>query len=296
MEKENLSDENPESLEPESHSSVHEELNLDEDKKEHQITRLELEIEQQKLLRLRDARLVEEKAAKIKDWVTNKLKDLEQQNLHLREQNLKCNQQLQVLKTHIENQSSSCCSSKSSVDCSLHGGLSAPAAPEDHPANPHFWSMTSTFPQYQLRKNMGMNQQDLKRDLISAIDSLNLEGCSTSPKTIKCSTDSDTDPAHDYAEIYTPCRENYNDWILKGSGDESSQSVFKPPQPPTPPLHRFPSWEAKIYEVANDGLVKSDNGETSLSGSIQMNDASTEDFGKINIPVYATVKGVSCLK
>lgn len=283
MEKENLSDENPESLEPEEPHSPN------------QISRLELEIEQQKLLRLRDAKLVEEKAAKIKDWVTNKLKDLEQQNLHLREQNLKCNQQLQILKTHLENQSSSCCSSKSSVDCSLHGGSSAPAAaPEDHPANPHFWSMTSTFPQYQLRKNMGMNQQDLKRDLISAIDSLNLDGCSTSPKTIKCSTtDSDTDPAHDYAEIYTPCRENYNDWILKGSGDESSQSVFKPPQPPTPPLHRFPSWEAKIYEVANDGLIRSDNGETSLSGSIQIHDASTEDFGKINIPVYATVKGVS---
>lgn len=285
MEKENPSEQNPESLA----YSLDEELDKEEfDAETEKVHQLELEIEQQKLLRLKDAKQVEEKAAKIKEWV----KDLEQQNLHLRVQNQKCNQQLQILKTHIENQSSSCCSSKSSVDCSLHAvSASAAAAPEDHPTNPHFWSMTSTFPQYQLRKNMGMNQQDLKRDLISAIDSLNLDGCATSPKTIKCSTDSDTDPAHDYAEIYTPCRENYNDWILKGSGDDSSQSV-KPPQPPTPPLHRFPSWEAKIYEVANDGLIRSDNGETSLSGSIQMHDASTEDFGKINIPVYATVKGV----
>ncbi|KAL5277076.1 PLEKHH2 family protein [Megaselia abdita] len=289
MEKENPSHENPESL---LEHLDDKELNtdFDADAETEKVHQLELEIEQQKLLRLKDAKQVEEKAAKIKEWVCCKLKELEQQNLHLREQNLKCNQQLQILKTHIENQSSSCCSSKSSVDCSLHAKSATAAVPEDHPTNPHFWSMTSTFPQYQLRKNMGMNQQDLKRDLISAIDSLNLDGCSTSPKTIKCSTDSDTDPAHDYAEIYTPCRENYNDWILKGSGDESSQSVFKPPQPPTPPLHRFPSWEAKIYEVANDGLIRSDNGETSLSGSIQI-DASTEDFGKINIPVYATVKG-----
>lgn len=44
---------------------------------------------------------------------------------------------------------------------------------------------------------------------------------------------------HDYAEIYTPSREGMN-W-LQGGGQA--------PRPPTPPLHRFPSWEAKIYQV-----------------------------------------------
>lgn len=48
-----------------------------------------------------------------------------------------------------------------------------------------------------------------------------------------------SEAVHDYAEIYTPSREGMN-W-LQGSGQG--------PRPPTPPLHRFPSWEAKIYQV-----------------------------------------------
>ena len=62
------------------------------------ITNLEKEIEEQKLLRLQDAKLVEIKAARIKEWVTNKLWELEDQNRLLREQNIKCNQQLDLLK------------------------------------------------------------------------------------------------------------------------------------------------------------------------------------------------------
>jgi len=48
-----------------------------------------------------------------------------------------------------------------------------------------------------------------------------------------------SEAVHDYAEIYTPSREGMN-W-LQGGGQG--------PRPPTPPLHRFPSWEAKIYQV-----------------------------------------------
>lgn len=52
-------------------------------------------------MRLQDAKLVEAKAARIKEWVTNKLRDLEAQNQHLREQNHKCNQQLELLRKHM---------------------------------------------------------------------------------------------------------------------------------------------------------------------------------------------------
>lgn len=61
-------------------------------------TQLEYQVEQQRLLRLKDAQQVEAKAAKIKEWVTNKLRELEQQNQVLREQNVKCNQQLELLR------------------------------------------------------------------------------------------------------------------------------------------------------------------------------------------------------
>lgn len=62
------------------------------------IGQLEFQVEQQRLLRLKDAQQVEAKAAKIKEWVTNKLRELEQQNQLLREQNVKCNQQLELLR------------------------------------------------------------------------------------------------------------------------------------------------------------------------------------------------------
>ncbi|CAD6219313.1 GSCOCG00004909001-RA-CDS [Cotesia congregata] len=67
------------------------------------ISKLETQVEEQRQLRLQDAKQVEAKAARIKEWVTNKLRELEQQNQHLREQNNKCNQQLELLRNHITN-------------------------------------------------------------------------------------------------------------------------------------------------------------------------------------------------
>ena len=43
-----------------------------------------------------DAKAVEAKAARIKDWVTNKLKELEEQNAHLKAQNAKASDQVRI--------------------------------------------------------------------------------------------------------------------------------------------------------------------------------------------------------
>nr|CAD7446612.1 unnamed protein product [Timema bartmani] len=78
--------------------------------KETVINKLETQVEEQvcihttwekRQLRLQDAKQVEAKAAKIKEWVTNKLRELEEQNQHLREQNQKCNAQLELLRNHL---------------------------------------------------------------------------------------------------------------------------------------------------------------------------------------------------
>ncbi|XP_023213235.1 uncharacterized protein CG43867-like [Centruroides sculpturatus] len=69
--------------------------------KDDAINTLEQQVEEQKKLRIQDARQVEAKAAKIKEWVTNKLKELEEQNQHLRQQNQKCNEQLELLKNRL---------------------------------------------------------------------------------------------------------------------------------------------------------------------------------------------------
>ena len=56
----------------------------------------------QRALRLADAKAVEAKAARIKDWVTNKLRELEEQNAHLKVQNAKANDQMELLRNRLE--------------------------------------------------------------------------------------------------------------------------------------------------------------------------------------------------
>lgn len=116
----------------------------------------------------------------------------------------------------------------------------------------------------------------------------------------------DPDMTHDYAEIYTPSREK-QPWIREPSHCDGSTSstnsgslseLANMAKPPTPPLHRFPSWEAKIYQVANDGLNVSGHmdGHESHGGSLvqgaRMQHSSSGGYCDISVPVYATVKGV----
>lgn len=96
----------------------------------------------------------------------------------------------------------------------------------------------------------------------------------------------ESDIAHDYAEIYTPSRE-------KLPWDKSNK-------PPTPPLHRFPSWESRIYQVANEGLstTPTNHVETATCTTTvhPTRVVTSQGYCDISVPVYATVKGVSSYK
>lgn len=59
-------------------------------------------VDEQKQLRHQDANLVEEKAAKIKEWVASKLKELENQNKSLRDQNKKQKETIDKLNEQIK--------------------------------------------------------------------------------------------------------------------------------------------------------------------------------------------------
>ncbi|XP_044317224.1 uncharacterized protein CG43867 isoform X8 [Drosophila rhopaloa] len=257
------------------------------------ITSLEIQVEEQRQLRLHDARQIEAKAAKIKEWVNNKLRDLEEQNQLLREQNVKCNQQLELLKNHIANQSQrhsivGPVRNSLSLDVqdfagsgsnSEHRRRSESLDPQESIGRP----LTSSYPHHQHRRNLSMEPQELERNLVAAVDGLTLAplssisskapgggGGSTGSGAVPRPDSSDTDTAHDYAEIYTPSCEKLPAWMknnpaLMASGGNSSTtttttSELGVPRPPTPPLHRFPSWEAKIYQVANDGLAGAGTG------------------------------------
>nr|XP_040229600.2 uncharacterized protein CG43867 isoform X9 [Anopheles coluzzii] len=341
------------------------------------ISQLESAIEEQKQLRLQDARQVGAKAAKIKEWVTNKLRELEEQNQLLREQNIKCNQQLELLRNHIATQSTRHSSvaptqpvrTSLSLDVqdvkrrsgrrrsesldppehrSLHAGSSGSGShhhPHHHIHHHH----------HHHRGNLSMEPQELARDLAAAVDGLNLLPLSQQqphqlaaapaqpqasghgahqhhpqphhqhpappPPGMGASPGSDVDAVHDYAEIYTPSREKAPAWLKGlpsgGSSTTTSDSVadLGTPRPPTPPLHRFPSWEAKIYQVANDGLAGAGSngaagagGEEGESQDQESGSGMTASVGgggggnsrsqtvsggycDISVPVYATVKG-----
>ncbi|XP_036232866.2 uncharacterized protein CG43867 isoform X8 [Bactrocera oleae] len=237
------------------------------------ITSLEIQVEEQRQLRLHDARQVEAKAAKIKEWVTNKLRELEEQNQLLREQNVKCNQQLELLKNHIANQSnrhsivgphpvrnSLSLDVQEFADSAEGRRRSESLDPQEIINRP----LTASYPHHQHRRNLSMEPQELERNLVAAVDGLTLTPLASISKASTTRPDSsDTDTAHDYAEIYTPSCEKLPAWMknnpaLMASGGNSSTTTTTSdlgvPRPPTPPLHRFPSWEAKIYQVANDGL------------------------------------------
>ncbi|KAI4888648.1 hypothetical protein NFI96_027080 [Prochilodus magdalenae] len=70
--------------------------------KEEHITALEQQLEEQKQSRIQDAKTVEEKAAKIKEWVMRKLNEFEAENASLREANQQQEAQILDLKRKIQ--------------------------------------------------------------------------------------------------------------------------------------------------------------------------------------------------
>ncbi|XP_023807199.1 pleckstrin homology domain-containing family H member 1 isoform X2 [Oryzias latipes] len=70
--------------------------------KEALIQRLEMQLEKQVLARAQEAKIIEEKAAKIKDWVTLKLKEMEEENQQLKTVNLKQTEQILQLQEKLQ--------------------------------------------------------------------------------------------------------------------------------------------------------------------------------------------------
>ncbi|XP_061467069.1 pleckstrin homology domain-containing family H member 1 isoform X2 [Rhineura floridana] len=66
------------------------------------IKKLEAQLEKQKQLRADDAKIVQEKAAKIKDWVTAKLRELETENHYLKDYNLRLTEQIKALQEALQ--------------------------------------------------------------------------------------------------------------------------------------------------------------------------------------------------
>ncbi|KAL8169566.1 UNVERIFIED_CONTAM: hypothetical protein K2H54_052508 [Gekko kuhli] len=70
--------------------------------KDELINQLETQLEEQKQLRAQEAKIVQEKAAKIKDWVTAKLRELELENHYLKSCNLRLTEQIEALQKALQ--------------------------------------------------------------------------------------------------------------------------------------------------------------------------------------------------
>ncbi|XP_032255201.1 pleckstrin homology domain-containing family H member 2-like isoform X3 [Phoca vitulina] len=94
-----------------------------------------------------------------------------------------------------------------------------------------------------------------------------------------------------YDSLESPCSED----------QEPCDSAKKPAygKPPTPPLHRFPSWESRIYAVAKSGMRMSEafNMENVNKNSVALLSYTTSGlytsliYKNMTTPVYTTLKG-----
>ncbi|XP_042669486.1 pleckstrin homology domain-containing family H member 1 isoform X2 [Centrocercus urophasianus] len=75
-------------------------------RKEDVISRLETQLAKQKQLRTEEAKIIQEKAAKIKEWVTFKLKELELENYHLKNCNQRLTEQIEALQDTLQDMTS----------------------------------------------------------------------------------------------------------------------------------------------------------------------------------------------
>uniref|UniRef100_A0A673K1F2 Pleckstrin homology domain-containing family H member 1 n=1 Tax=Sinocyclocheilus rhinocerous TaxID=307959 RepID=A0A673K1F2_9TELE len=84
----------------------YQELNSQIQEKDMIIKRLEGQLEKQNLVRAQEAKIIEEKAAKIKDWVTFKLREMETENQQLKKANLKQAEQILILQDKLQSKHS----------------------------------------------------------------------------------------------------------------------------------------------------------------------------------------------
>uniref|UniRef100_A0A669BD89 Pleckstrin homology domain containing, family H (with MyTH4 domain) member 1 n=1 Tax=Oreochromis niloticus TaxID=8128 RepID=A0A669BD89_ORENI len=343
----------------ESESSLYrkyQELTNQVQEKDAVIKRLEMQLEKQILVRAQEAKVIEEKAAKIKDWVTFKLREMEQENQQLKMANLKQTEQIMLLQDKLQSEYRH---SKLFFGCLLPfvllfvwiphcfnvkrtpeqvskgiclGDLTSDVLSQSRSREGPNTSVSISAPELTEGQAGSSDRDNSSDELNSKFRSQCLHSSSSSsssssayemsgtsmtlPKVRTPLTPRDSiqlvkkhysqpqpslDKLHHLnvnIDIMTPSSTSST---LKSAGTTSSPfsqldrldpEVLKPP---TPPLHRFPSWESRIYAVAKSGMRVS---EASLGGrrsNLPQYPAAGPFtqliYKNISVPVYTTLKG-----
>uniref|UniRef100_A0A8C7RUL4 Pleckstrin homology, MyTH4 and FERM domain containing H2 n=1 Tax=Oncorhynchus mykiss TaxID=8022 RepID=A0A8C7RUL4_ONCMY len=207
------------------------------------ITLLETQLEEQKQIRAQDAKTVEEKAAKIKEWVMLKLCEVQYIKTGSGKGSLRTAPRTNSTNTSLPPSSSPACGRPLDLD------MLRPLRPQetdlDQEQEVSMETSRDTPPQPATKPTL-----------------------STSPASF--ATDEEEPPENPDPPPTVP-----------GS------------KPPTPPLHRFPSWESRIYAVAKSGIRLSETSYPSLQSSYPAFVLYTSLIYKnMTTPVYTTLKGV----
>uniref|UniRef100_A0A8B9WPG4 Pleckstrin homology, MyTH4 and FERM domain containing H2 n=1 Tax=Bos mutus grunniens TaxID=30521 RepID=A0A8B9WPG4_BOSMU len=242
--------------------------------KEDIIQNLELQLEEQKQIRIQEAKIIEEKAAKIKEWVTVKLNELELENQNLRLINQNQTEEIKTIQSKLQGwevpQTNSIKISVSEVgllpsssEANTPSPILTPALSPKHP-NPLLGKGTelgpsSTLPPPKLRipnifsLSIALAKRHLSQPQLSSdrMFGTNRNAISMIRPLRPQETDLDLVDG-DNTEILETMDTNCDDGLFSydclespcSEDQEACDSAKKAAcgKPPTPPLHRFPSW------------------------------------------------------
>nr|XP_060476074.1 pleckstrin homology domain-containing family H member 1 isoform X5 [Panthera onca] len=328
--------------------------------KDELISQLEAQLEKQKQMRAEEAKVVQEKAAKIKEWVTLKLAELEMENQHLRSSNQQLVEQVEALQDALEG-------ALQSKDCVPKAGISL----EDSSSimvHPGEISEAKTFPPRLGRegspRRLCVKSRTHRHGSASWGEGLVVAqggtlpgtknsareggpGCSlTLPKvrapsnprdsiqlvkrhhsqpqvgpgpfnhvvSIEVGTLSALHPSSlPEVEARVELREEPENMEMEEQPPAGKKEERKSPKapraepeevdlgnkPPTPPLHRFPSWESRIYAVAMAGMRLSDASPRTIATCCASSPPALASPGpfsglvykNVTVPVYTALKG-----
>lgn len=245
--------------------------------KNKRIQDLERLVEDQKRLRLQDSNQVEEKAARIKEWVTNKLKELENQNKQLRDQNRKQKEAVETLSIKLASLSPISSPRKRNnpnLDTVHFIDQTVPTSPIETIDVTH--SLKTRRP--QLKKSIKQTiSSSLEDDNQNLRITLNSSLC-TPPFSVKTNQHDNSNadsvscisigdhssnhgalprqesPLYDSVNI-EPANSEFNQNSLKNNNKYAQQDKIvresnAEPQPPPPPLHQSDRWELQLYNLA----------------------------------------------
>ncbi|KAJ3613240.1 hypothetical protein NHX12_019490 [Muraenolepis orangiensis] len=269
------------------------------------IKRLEAQLEKQILVRAQEAKVIEEKAAKIKDWVTIKLKEMEQENQQLQTANLRQTEQIMLLQDRLQALLDKPPSPATSPVTDAHLVPNSPLYPPSCPGTPPPLEAESRRqpdlkwapeqgPKGRTREGPGSPEapgggrdRGEGRDHSSS-DELNSKFRShmTLPKlrTPLIPRDSIQLGKKHYSQPQPSLDKLHHLNELERLDPE----VLKPP---TPPLHRLPSWSGMRVSEAVPACPRGPGRASNVPQFPSSGPFAHLIYKNISVPVYTTLKG-----